>query len=171
MRRFVRLAAPLAVAILVLGAVVGRGQTSSQSDSSKDKDSEAPATLVGKWTASTVSILLDAGRRKSIPTMAVSGNKRVQLGVVVTEDKFSLKAGDKVLAGMTYTSDAKAEPCTIDLKSADGPMLGIYKFTTTPRGVKVLQIRFDDESRGRPKNFEAGTRGFDLGLSPAVPAQ
>ena len=156
MRRLTCLAALLAAATLVLAAdAAGRSETNP--DKSKSKDKQSKPTIVGTWLTRSVSISLDGKSRKNLPKVVRSGRKSTPLKAFVSEKKFTLRVGEKVLADMTYALDPKQDPGAIDLKSPDGLLLGIYKLSGNR-----LKIRLDDASRGRPKNFNRNSRGLDF---------
>jgi uncharacterized protein (TIGR03067 family) len=160
MKRWCYLAAPLAVALIIFSTGFALGEPIRSSKEAKSDDAQAEPSIVGTWHATSLSTSSDEGGRRSIPAAAMSGGKYALLNVIVTDKKFILKLGDKVIAEMTYVADPKADPATIDLKSSDGPLLGIYEFDDNGR----LKIRLDDAARGRPKDFENKSRGLEFNL-------
>ena len=116
MRHFVA----LLIAIFALSGTAG-GQVLTTADQPKPDGRTAETTILGGWRAESVSMTLDGGRRKSFS--AAEG----PISLIVTDKNFTLRAGAKVLVDMTYTADPKQDPCQVDLTSADGTMLGIYK--------------------------------------------
>jgi uncharacterized protein (TIGR03067 family) len=160
MKRLSYLAAPLAVALIVFSTGFAVGEPIQSSKEPKSDDAQAESSIVGTWHAISLSMSSDEGGRRFIPAAAMSGGKHVVLNVIVTDKNFTLKLGDKVIAEMTYTADPKADPPTIDVKSSDGPLLGIYELDDNGR----LKIRLDDAARGRPKDFENKSRGLEFNL-------
>ena len=59
------------------------------------------------------------------------GNRKTLAGadshfnVTISATNLTMRVRDKLLADMSYVLNAKQKPCAIDLKSADGVMLGI----------------------------------------------
>jgi len=72
-----------------------------------------------------------------------------------------MRVRDKLLTDMSYVLDAKQKRCAIDLKSADGLMLGICE-----RKGGRLRISLNDEAKGRPHNFQPQENGMVLVLTP-----
>jgi TolB protein len=88
-----------------------------------------------------------------------NGNQPSPYSIVITEKTLTLRTGDKVVSEMSYTADSKQTPCTIDAKSADGPMLGIYELKGNS-----LKISLNDEAKGRPASFDKKPGGMVLVL-------
>jgi uncharacterized protein (TIGR03067 family) len=88
-----------------------------------------------------------------------NGNQPSPYSIVITDKTLTLRSGGKVVSEMSYTADPKQTPCTIDVKSADGPMLGIYELKGNS-----LKISLHDEANGRPTSFEKKPGGMVLVL-------
>ncbi len=110
-------------------------------------------TLVGGWRADSVSTAMADGQRRTF----FGGEGTVS--VVVSEKMFTMRVGDKVLTDMSWTANPKQSPPTIDLKSAEGAMLGIYNLD----GAR-LRVALNDASQGRPKDIRQESAGLFLVL-------
>lgn len=101
-----------------------------------------PPTLVGAWQVQFLSIRGSDGN----PVQFSGGENRCSL--IVTEKTMTLRVGGEIMAQMSYTADKKRAPSTIDAKSADGRMLGIFMLIGDN-----LRINLNDEVKGRPRDF------------------
>jgi len=106
----------------------------------------------------SASVLVGPWRVKSL---AITGQPAKELpspcSVVMTDKTLTLRAADQVMAEMSYTADSSKKPATIDTKSSDGPMLGIFE-----RQGDELKLSFNDQAKGRPSEF--GQQQGDLAL-------
>ncbi len=157
MKRAIYSAALLAAGIVFAAAGVGRSET--KPEGSKSDAQQAAPTIVGAWRAALVSISSDDGNRKPIAGDSEFGGANNLINVIVSENKFTLRVGEKTLADMTYALTPGDNPCAIDLKSPGGPLLGIYRLSGNR-----LRIRLADAAQGRPKDFSRKSRGLDLVL-------
>jgi uncharacterized protein (TIGR03067 family) len=137
----------LAVLLVASSAEFGRGE--SKSDAPVANHAAADQSLVGVWQADTVSMTPPNGNRRRID------GKDAAFNVTITDKTLTMRVRDKRLVEMSYVLDAKQQPCAIDLKSADGRMLGIYE-----RKGDRLRISLNDESAGRPQNFDEPSNGM-----------
>ena len=142
-----------ALSLAIVSVLVGMspGQSQRKPDNTSSNDKRAVPSIVDGWHADSVSTLLDDGNRK---TLAGEGGLA---NVVISEKTFTMRAADKILAEMSYTLDTTQDPPTIDLKSNDGAMLGVYKLDANR-----LKIALNDASQGRPKNIDRGPHGLLL---------
>lgn len=113
-------------------------------------DGDSP--LVGPWQVATLWV---AGNDAGIAPNDVPYN------VVIGPKTITLRIGTKVLIEMSYTIDPKQTPSALDVQSADGPMLGIFQ-----RKGDELQIRLNDQAKGRPGGFDRPADGMLLVLRP-----
>jgi uncharacterized protein (TIGR03067 family) len=114
--------------------------------------------LVGTWHGLSVSIPLGNGNIKTLT------DDDGAVSLVVSEKTITLRVGAAVLAEMTYEADPKQKPCSIDLKTKDGEMLGIYQV-----GAERLSISINDKAKGRPKDFRPGANDMVLLLRRVYP--
>lgn len=123
--------------------------------------SKDPHSLIGPWQVSVLTI-----RDKSGNPEVFSGRTPRPCNVTVSEKTVTLRVGAETIAEASYTVDSKQNPCTIDLKTEAGGLLGIYKLH---RG--QLQIGLNDEAKGRPAKLSRQEDGLYLSLSrfPALP--
>lgn len=150
MRHLASVAVLLTATILVL-ASQGIGRCDTDAPAEKTDAKQAEATILGGWQAESVSMATSGGGHKTLT--AADGT----CSVVITDKKFTMCLGDKVLAEMTYVFDQKQDPWAIDLKSSDGDMLGICA-----RKGGNLEISLNDEAKGRPRDFKAENSGMVL---------
>jgi hypothetical protein len=122
--------------------------------------------LVGNWQVESVSIRISDTKREEFPNPKARSPGPPSGSINFTAEKFVLRVGSQVLADVSYVSDSAQAPCTIDTKSPDGAMLGIYV-----RDGDQLKISLNDEAEGRPSDFDKEKCGMALVLrrSPAPP--
>ncbi len=152
MRHSLRLAAVLTIALVLAGKCFG--QSEANSDNAKPDDKTARLPLVGNWRAMSASMATANGRRS---TVADQGNLLV---LVVYEKRLTMRPGRDVQIEASYTVDPKQDPATIDLKSADGDLLGLYKLDGDQ-----LTLALNDAAEGRPKDLNDRSCGLRLTLS------
>jgi uncharacterized protein (TIGR03067 family) len=111
-------------------------------------------SLVGAWDVQRFSIYGSDGQRVVLPA---TDQRYV---AIITDKTFTLRNGSEILADMTYVADLSKTPGTLDVKSPDGKMLGLFQL----RG-DALRVKLDDESKGRPVNLSEGRSGMLLVLS------
>jgi uncharacterized protein (TIGR03067 family) len=143
MRHLPHLAVLLTVVFLWAGRSAGQNQPNPGNQRPGDKQAEP--TLVGGWRAESISMVMDDGKHRNF-----SGDGGPVSAVIISEKTFTIRAADKIVAEMSYTVDAKQSPATIDLKSPDGAMVGIYKL----EGDR-LRMCLNDASRGRPTDINS----------------
>jgi uncharacterized protein (TIGR03067 family) len=148
----------LALALVAVAVLSGRslGQNQPAAGTPKADAAKPEPTVVGGWRAESMSLALDDGKRKTY------SSTEGPITVVISEKTFTLRVGTKVFADMSYTLDPKQTPATIDLKSADGAMLGIYRLDGTQ-----LRMALSDVSQGRPKDLNQDSGGLALVLTRA----
>ena len=142
-----RAALSIAAWLLLVGGSVGQIIDDSDALAARAKQSRSP--LVATWHSLSFSMSLEDGNRRTIT------DEQVAVSLIIDEKTFTLRLGTKVLSGMSYTADPKQRPCTIDLKSKDGEMLGIYRLTKDR-----LKISLNDKAKGRPKDFDERETGW-----------
>jgi uncharacterized protein (TIGR03067 family) len=106
-------------------------------------------SLMGGWKANSILVFKDGEARDYF------GRGNELCNVVISNDAFTIRVGNAVLAEMSFTYDPKPSPPTIDLKSKDGEMLGIYEM----KGNR-LKIGLNDAAKGRPKDFHRLSLGM-----------
>jgi uncharacterized protein (TIGR03067 family) len=151
-RHSTHLATVLTIVLVLAGKSFGQGQANP--DKPKSDDKTAQQTLVGGWSAESVSMAAANGKRKNLPNQ---GNLLV---VMIREKTFTLRAGDKVQMEASYTLDPKQVPATIDMKSPDGNLLGIYKLDGDH-----LTIALNDAAEGRPNDIKSESCGLLFALN------
>lgn len=104
---------------------------------------ELPPTLVGAWQVRALSIQ----GSDAIPVQFPGAENRCV--VLLSEKTLTLRAGGEVMAEMSYTADLKQTPPTIDAKSADGLLLGIFALVGD-----ALKINLNDAAKGRPRTID-----------------
>ncbi len=114
----------------------------------------AVPNIVGLWQATTVSMTTPDGSRK---TLAEADSR---FNVAISATRLTMRVRDKLLSDMSYVLNAKQTPWAIDLKSADGAMLGICQ-----RKADRLRISLNDQAKGRPHNFRPKENGMVLELT------
>jgi hypothetical protein len=134
-------------------ATPGDAKTAEGKIEQKADDKKAEPSLVGSWRANSLSMTLADGSRKTL------AGQREPVSLIIAEKTCTLRVGDTVLASMSYVLDAKHDPWTIDMKTADGVLLGIC----AQKG-DSLELSLDDEARGRPRDFNKQTHGMALAL-------
>jgi TolB protein len=152
----------LAVLFILICVLAGKGFGKSpvNPDGPMPDDKTSQETIVGGWRADSVTITSDDGKRKTISGADSS------LSLIVTEKTFTLRMGDKVLVDMSYisnTAPSAQRTFTIDLKSEDGAILGMYRLD----GDRA-RIGLNDASKGRPKDLSYTSCGLVLALKRAV---
>ncbi len=154
MRRGVRLAALL----ILVAAAAGRsaGQDPSKADGLTQGQKAAAISLFGGSRTESVTMETSDGHRRTLASP--SGF----LFATISEKKFTLQARGKVQIEAAYTFDPKQDPPTIDLKTADGNLLGIYQLDRDR-----LKIALGDAAEGRPKELKANACGMLLVLHRA----
>ncbi len=120
------------------------------------KSARAAPSIAGIWQAETVSMAPPDGGRRQIQ------GKEAAFNVTITPKTLTMRVRDKRLAEMSYVLDAKQKPWAIDLKSANGVMLGICL-----RNGDRLRISLNDQAEGRPRDFNEGASGMVLNLTAA----
>lgn len=118
-------------------------------------------SLVGPWQVAFLTIRDKNGKPE------VFGERTPRpCSVTVDEKTFTLRVGDEIIAEMSYVADTTQNPCTIDMKSDVGAMLGIYE---VQRG--QVQLGLDDAAKGRPNKVNRQDCSMFLSLTrfPAVP--
>jgi TolB protein len=145
----------LAIVLLFLMAGIGFGQI---------VDTDTPATgkkgptLVGTWHSLSFSMSLEDGKRRTL------SDDDGAVSLIVAQKTFTLRLGTKILTDMTYVADRTKSPCTIDLKSKNDEMLGIYKLDDGR-----LTISLNDKAKGRPKDFDEQSNGMVVVFRPVHP--
>ncbi len=120
-----------------------------------DVKADDPAdALTGAWVSRSIMFADGNGRVEQVRT----GNE-TPCNAIITDKMLTLRAGPEIVSEMTYTIDPKASPRTIDIKSPEGPMLGIYEM----RG-NGLRISLNDEAKGRPKDVDPKNCGMAITL-------
>jgi TolB protein len=157
MRAFVH-AAGLSIVALFLLANSGVGQIVDNSDELAAKAKQTRSPLVATWHSLAFSMSLDDGNHKTIT------DEQGPISLIITEKTFTLRLGTAVLNEMTYVADPTQKQCTIDLKSKDGEMLGIYRLTKDR-----LKISINDKAKGRPKDFDERRNGLVILLRRVYP--
>ena len=114
----------------------------------------AGPSIISLWQATTVSVATSEGNRK---TLAEADS---HFNVTISATNLTMRLRDKLLADISYVLNAKPTPWAIDLKSADGVMLGIREC----RGDR-LRISLNDQAKGRPHNFQPQDNGMVLLLT------
>ena len=145
--------AAVLVAVLLVAFGHQWGRCADRFKAPATKQAQAVQSLVGVWQADTVSMTPPSGSRRQID------GKDAAFNVTITDKTFTMRMRDKPLAEMSYVLDAKQKPCAIDLKSADGVMLGICE-----RKGDRLRISVNDEAQGRPHDFDDAS-GMVLNLT------
>jgi len=135
----------LSVALSILSIpTAGQGDDKAEQTPAASPDKlPAEATIIGVWTAKSVSITSADGKQKTLHS------EERPFNLTVTDKQLTMRVGDKVLGDMAYALDAKPDPWTIDLKSPAGVMLGICR----QKG-EDLDISLNDETKGRPTDFD-----------------
>ncbi len=123
-------------------------------DSYAAEPGAAGPSIISLWQATTVSVATSEGNRK---TLAEADS---HFNVTISATNLTMRLRDKLLADISYVLNAKPTPWAIDLKSADGVMLGICEC----RGDR-LRISLNDQAKGRPHNFQPQDNGMVLLLT------
>jgi TolB protein len=133
------------LSIVLLSLLLGNsvGQIVDDSDQRAADNHQTRSPLVATWHSLSFAMSLEDGSRKTV------SDEDGAVSAVITEKTLTLRLGTNVISDMTYVADPKQEPCTIDLKSRDGEMLGIYVVTKDR-----LRIALNDRAKGRPKDFD-----------------
>ena len=131
-------------------------ETDERKAEKKADGKQVEPTLVGNWQRRLG--LHGAGGRQSQD----SCRGDAPVSVIISEKTFTMRAGDDMLADMSYVLDPKQDPWTIDLKSKEGVMLGICS-----QEGDMLEISLDDEAKGRPRDFDTGKERHGAG-PPAI---
>ena len=146
------------LALMALVALFVFSGTSVADDETKPDgpkpNAQAEPSLVGGWKANSILVYEKEGVRNFF------GRGNELCNVVISADKFTIRVGNAVLAEMSCTWDPKQKPCTIELKSKEGEMLGIYEL----KGSR-LTIGLNDAAKGRPKNFNRLSLGMAFVLT------
>ena len=137
--------AALSIVVLLLLVGHGIGQIVNTDDPAGGKKSP----LVATWHSLSFSMSLEDGKHKTLT------DEDGAVSLIITDKTFTLRLGTKVFTDMSYVADPKQKPCTIDLKSKDAEMVGIYKF-----GEDRLTISLNDKAKGRPKDFDEQKNGM-----------
>ena len=106
-------------AVLLVAASEQFGRRAASADVPAAEQARAEPNIVGVWQAAEVTMATPEGNRKTL-----SGADS-HFNVTISEKNFTMRVRDKLLTDMSYVLDAKQKRCAIDLKSADGLMLGI----------------------------------------------
>jgi TolB protein len=146
------------MAALLLFAGVGLGQIVDDSDDLAAAAKQSRSPLVATWHSLSLSMSLEDGNHRTIT------DEQGAASLIITEKTFTLRMGTKVFGEMSYTADPKQKPCTIDLKSKDGEMLGIYRLTKDR-----LKISLNDKAKGRPRDFDEQRNGLVVLLRRVYP--
>lgn len=149
MKRSTILALALILVTALAGTRVAHGQPSP--DQPKPDDKKAEPTILGGWRAQSMSLALTEGKRRGFS--AEDG----AVSVIISDKAFTLRLGTKIFADMSYTVDPKQDPATVELKSEEGTMLGVYKLDGNR-----LRMALNDAAQGRPKELSPETHGLDL---------
>ena len=147
--------ATLSVVVLLLlaGDVVSQIVDNDNPSASKRKRS-----LVSTWHSLSFSMSLEDGKHKTLT------DEDGAVSLIITDKTFTLRLGTKVLTDMTYVADSRKTPCTIDLKSNAGEMIGIYQLKDDR-----LTISLNDKAKGRPKDFDEQSSGMVIALRRVYP--
>ena len=147
---------PLCVASSIV-AVVLLVAVSVRASETKSADPKTASPLVGAWQAESFSMSLDDGNRKTL-------NEQDRVGLFITDKTCTLRLARPILAKMSYIAQPGEKPDTgtLDLKSKDGEMLGIYRLAGDR-----LTISLNDKAKGRPADFDEKTNGMVLRLKRA----
>lgn len=133
----------------------------ANAEESKSADAVNARSLVGPWQVSSLTI-----RDKNGNPEAFGGRTPRPCSVIFGERTATLRVGAESIAEVPYVLDSAQDPCTIDVKTDAGALLGIYKMR---RG--QLQIGLNDEAKGRPSKLSRQENGLYLGLNrfPSLP--
>jgi TolB protein len=142
MQLFIRQATlSIAMSFLLVGGITGQIVDDSDQRAADSKQKRSP--MVATWHSLSFVMSLEDGSRRTVT------DEDGAVSAVITEKTLTLRLGTNVISDMTYVADPKQQPGTIDLKSSDGEMLGIYTVTKDR-----LQIALNDKTKGRPKDFD-----------------
>src|SRR3972149_1480139 len=94
----------------------------SQSEPKGD-NKQSEQTIVGAWRAKSISMLKEDGNKQSLPSLF----SNTLYSVSISKDNLTIWKGAEKFAEMSYASDSKQDPCTIDGKFQNRDVLGIYK--------------------------------------------
>lgn len=127
------LTAALAVILIVALAFLYRHRVSQTQD-----------LIVGTWYATSASLSQEDGTHNPLE------KNDDAINLIISDKMFTVRTGTKILVDMSYIADPAQKPRTIDLKSKDGEMVGIYTVDKNR-----LTISLNDKTKGRPKDFDS----------------
>jgi TolB protein len=146
-----------AVSIIIAGGPFAGRMAGADKQAAKPAPAEqAPAgpSIVGVWQSLTATIVSEDGIRTTL-----DGPDHC-LNVTISERSFVIRIGNKLMASLSYALDVKQDPWAIELKSRDGVLLGICE-----RRGNRLQLSLNDESQGRPRDFDKTNNAMLLVLT------
>lgn len=101
-------------------------------------------SLAGSWRVQRFSIYENKGK-----SVAIAKPRRSPGAAICTQSTLTLFVGSEVAVTMSYTLDPSQMPCTIDMKSQDGVLVGICR-----QDGNSVRIRLNNKADGRPCDFD-----------------
>jgi uncharacterized protein (TIGR03067 family) len=141
---------------LLVAGLRGPGNSGFLMAADQEKPAAKPAeeSIIGPWHADSVALLPEKGEKKTLPK-----NEQQPFSIIISEKNLTMRVGDRKVAVMSYTSDAKQTPATINVKFQDQDMPGIFELKDDN-----LKISLNDAKKGRPKDFSENDTDMDLVL-------
>lgn len=106
-------------------------------------EKETNQSIAGPWHADSVT-LISTGAKKTLPI-----SEQKPFSIIISDKNMVMRVGEQIFADMSYTSDVKQSPSTIDVKFQDQEMPGIFELNGDS-----LKITLNDSKKGRPTGFD-----------------
>ncbi len=154
----------LTIILVLAGKCFGQGQANP--DNAKPDDKTARLPLVGNWRTMSAAMATTDGKRMTVFNQGTAFGLGTLGVLVIFEKRLTMRVGGDLQIEASYTADPKQEPATIDLKSPDGDLLGLYKIDGDQ-----LTLALNDAAKGRPKDLDDQSCGLRLTLDRTEDSQ